>query len=395
MKKIIGFLVALIIVFILLHLLNSYLLTDIHKSYFDKMGTITDYKKNEGIVMQEEAAKRSETLLLYGSSEVGVQYSLDPFYPSNFFNNKKDGFQVELVGRGYCQSLIHLMNFGALGVSLRKDKVVFIVSPQWFDRTGLTGKHLNVNFSEEQFYGFIYNKSISEKLKKEVCNRLVMIYRKENLSYEVRNLCNLIIKNNQINRFIKFIETPYYKARYFLLKLRDEVQTESLIRNSSKAYFKNEYSRRTHFNWNTEFNLFTNLSINNPFGVDNLIYNKKFKNNTQILRKYIADIFTTNGPEYGDFKMLLQTFKELGIHPLIVDLPLNGRWYDYCGYNAAKRKMYYNKVNVIVKSYGFQLFDMSNHEYDKHEFKDASHPELKGWALIDQAIDLYYHQNKN
>jgi len=188
MKKVGAFLISTILVISLILGCNTYLGAQIHKKYYDRMGEIIDYRKYQGLALQCEAAKKKDTLFIFGSSEVGGTRSKDKFHPLNFFANKKDGFQVELVGRGYSQSLIHTLNLGAIGNDLKGKKVVFIVSPQWFDKLGLTKNNLKFNFSEEHFYAFMDNKNISLTLKKRVANRLLQINAKNDEINEVKEL---------------------------------------------------------------------------------------------------------------------------------------------------------------------------------------------------------------
>lgn len=395
MKKVGAFLISLIIIVISLFLINGHLQGRINKNYYDKMGDIIDYRKFQGIAMQKEAASRPDELFVFGSSEVGGTKSKDPYHPSNFFANKKSGFQVELVGRAYCQSLIHTLNIGALGNNLKGQKVVFFVSPQWFDKKGLTQEHIKVNFSEEQFYAYMFNNNISMNLKKKVASRILNILKKSNEMYEVKELCSLIVKNDPSNALKLFAETPYFKGRSFLLQFKDKIQTLNMIDNVNKSFLFNEYEHNFTFNWNKELGLFNKIPVNNPFDFDNLLYRKVYSKEIKLMKKYTHHVDINNAPEFTDFQILLDTFKEEGISPLIVSLPMNGRWYDYCGIGREERALYYSKIKKIVKSYNFQLLDMSNYEYVKHAFKDSGHLEWKGLVYVDEAIDKYYHENND
>lgn len=395
MKKVGAFLIGSIIIVISLFLINGYLQGQIHKKYYDKMGDIIDYRKYQGIVMQKEATKRNTTLFIFGSSEVGGTKSKDPFHPSNFFANEKGGFQVELVGRAYCQSLIHTLNIGALGNSLKGKKVVLIVSPQWFDKKGLSLNHLKVNFSEEQFYAFMFNKSISLDLKKRVASRIINIIGNSGEMNEVKELCSLTLTTNPLYMVKLFAETPYFKGRSFLLQLRDKIQALTLIDNSNKALLFNEHPHYYTFNWEKELNLFNYVRINNPYDFDNYLYSNVYSKEIKLMKKYTHHIALNDSPEFEDLGILLDTFKEVGIEPLIIDLPMNGSWYDYCGIGRVERAKYYTKINKIVNAYQFQLIDMSGYEYEAHAFKDSSHLEWKGLVYVDEAIDKYFHENNN
>lgn len=393
MKKTVALLTSSVIIIICLILLNNNLSGQIHKKYHDKMGDIIDYRKFQGIAMQKEAAKRPDGLFIFGSSEVGSTQSKDPFHPSNFFANKDRGFQVVLVGRAYCQSLIHTLNIGAVGDYLKGKKVVFIVSPQWFDKKGLTPLHLKVNFSEEQFYGFMFNNKISMDLKRQVAERILKILKKSDDMNEVKEFCTLIVNGSPYYEARLIAETPYFKARSFMLQLKDKVQTINIIDRANKALLAKEYDHNFPVNWNKDLSLFNNIPINNPFDFDNYLYNEVYSKEIKLMKEYTHPADINTSPEVTDFKLLLDTFKEIGVKPLIISLPMNGEWYDYCGINREQRMLYYEKVKEIVKSYNFELMDMSGIEYEKHAFKDSGHLEWKGLVYVDEGIDKYYHGN--
>ena len=75
---------------------------------------------------------------MFGSSEFESSrgYAAHPFS----FDYKKNGFQVNLIGKAGYQCLVHAVNFGALGKDLKNQKVVFVLSPQWFSRGGIPEK---------------------------------------------------------------------------------------------------------------------------------------------------------------------------------------------------------------------------------------------------------------
>jgi D-alanine transfer protein len=209
---------------------------------------------------------------------------------------------------------------------------------------------------------------------------------------EVKTYCSLVVKNNPYNELKSIAEKPYYNARAFLLGLRDKTQTLNMIDNANKEIFYKGINRSFSINLGRELKVLSRYSINNPYGFDNILYSNTFRKEIPLMKKFTHNISVGNSMEFEDLKILLDTFKEQGIDPLIVDLPMNGRWYDYCGINSQIRKQYYSKINSIVKSYNFQLLDMSKYEYAQHAFRDSTHLEWKGWIYIDEDIDKYYHE---
>jgi D-alanine transfer protein len=136
MKKIYAFLLSLLIAAVSLGSIDAVFQTRVKNGYYDSVGDIYgNTEKNQGLILQSISAEKGDNMLLYGSSDLGTQDI--PSHPSNFFKGKKDGFQVNLIGRGHSQSLTHAINFGALSGDLKGKKVVFFVSPPWFENQGL------------------------------------------------------------------------------------------------------------------------------------------------------------------------------------------------------------------------------------------------------------------
>lgn len=96
-------------------------------SYPEALGNTLDVEKITGTCLVKEAAELPDTLTIFGSSELKT-FEI-PTHPANFFAGKRAGFQVNLVGRGSCQSLVHAMAIGASEDSLKGKKIVLITAP--------------------------------------------------------------------------------------------------------------------------------------------------------------------------------------------------------------------------------------------------------------------------
>ena len=97
-------------------------------SYPEALGNTLDVEKITGTCLVKEAAELPDTLTIFGSSELKT-FEI-PTHPANFFAGNRAGFQVNLVGRGSCQSLVHAMAIGASEDSLKGKKIVLITAPQ-------------------------------------------------------------------------------------------------------------------------------------------------------------------------------------------------------------------------------------------------------------------------
>lgn len=364
-------------------------------SYYDEIGDIYGSAlKNQGLALQRESASRGDNLLIFGSSELGSIQK--PFYPVDFFAGKKDGFQVNLIGRGYSQSIIHAVNIGALGAELKNKKIVFIISPQWFSESGLRPGEFNMNFSELQFYTFMFSNELDKDIKIDAANRMKKLAGTNNEFSHIKIYCDLYAGDNILGTASLMLLMPYYKFKYYLLSIKDKIKTGDLLKLYSG---KTEIIKPSEasFDWEDEKRKAVEKgrqeANNNEYLIENGYYDMYIKKDFKAYKGSFKNASYLKSPEYDDFKILLETCKNLGVKPLIISVPVHGKWYDYCEFSKKDREEYYKKINEIVASYGFDVADFSGHEYDNYFLKDIMHLGWKGWVYVDEAIDRFYHKN--
>ena len=121
MKRLISILAGVILFFISVFILNYTLEKDIDKFYSDGISALYGNTiKDKGLILQKKSINKNN-LVIYGSSELGVDIEQNP---TKFFSNSENQFVVDIIGRGYCQSLKHRSNFGALENKLNNKKIV-------------------------------------------------------------------------------------------------------------------------------------------------------------------------------------------------------------------------------------------------------------------------------
>lgn len=116
--------------------------------YPDSLGDSLAPEKITGEYLLRTAAAQDDTLPVFGSSELKTTQICT--HPANFFAGKRCGFQVDLIGRGSCQSLVHAMAIAASGESLTGKKAVLITAPQSYVEDGIAPDLFMANFSEQQ-----------------------------------------------------------------------------------------------------------------------------------------------------------------------------------------------------------------------------------------------------
>lgn len=395
MKKIIAFLLALTIAGLFILRTGIVLVPEIHAEYSEKIGNMTVGDKFKSLVLLKEAVKRGDDLFVFGSSEL-EKIKGTPFHPANFFNNKKDGFQTDLIGAAGYQDLVHAVAFSALGRELRGQKVVLIISPQWFIRSGLTQNTFLANSSEEEIYALFFNKTLDNALKKEFAKRISALIIDDSNFKSLKLFCRLYKQDGFLYKALLFILKPYYEFRYYILKVKDGMRSLKLL-NANPGPVKSEPPLHTSFDWQKEkaeaVDYGRKVANGNPFYIDNNTYKSMQKSMVKFKKATGSSSYLVS-PEYADLRLLLDVCRDQGIKPLIISVPVNGFWYDYCGFGKSGRLQYYQNIKRIVASYGFDFTDLSGHEYDRYFMYDTVHLGWKGWIYVNEAIDRYFHETK-
>lgn len=402
MKNMRIFIYSIVLSIACIIFINSFYDKKIHNEYFNKVGNLIEVEKNRGLVLQQEAVKEGDNVFIYGSSELSTVGH--PFHPMEFFKNENRGFQVNLIGVGYCQSLIHAINFGAMGERLKDQKVVFIISPQWFDYQGETNEGFQGNFSQLQFLQFMFNDNINKNIKKNVAFRVAQLTSNNKEFYDTNIFCRLYVKDNVITNTVLNTLIPYYKIKYYVLSLKDKFKADKLLVANIKADGEKlaVSTKRSKENENIDWEKIKleaskygqNEANNNQFLMQNDYYNKYIKDKVKSFKDvYYKNASYDKSPEYNDLKILLEVCKNQDIKPLFVSIPVNGRWYDYGGFDRKDRQQYYSNINNIISYYKYPIADFSKYEYENYFLKDTMHLGWRGWVYVDEAIDKYYHAN--
>ncbi|MGM0860494.1 D-alanyl-lipoteichoic acid biosynthesis protein DltD [Bacillus atrophaeus] len=340
----------------------------------------------QGLYLQNKMLEEQKYLPIYGSSELS---RLDKFHPSNYFQVNNQGFTPYLVGKGGSQSLIHAINFAAHADQLKGKKLVFIVSPQWFSKHGSDEQHFAPNYSALQGLDLAFNDTIDPAVKKQMMKRMLH-YKAVTNDAVLSELYQAMLEGQtwKVN-----LLKPAAKSYYSLLQKKDlyysMAESEGPKRHVSESVKDKQWSVLKQ----EADKMGEDHSRSNVFHIDDPSYRKlkhkvpKFKDRNK--RRTYA-----KSPEFGDFELMLDILKDAGAEPMFVSIPVNGKWYDYTGFPKNGRTDYYKKVKKQIEAKGFQVADLSGHEYDPYFMKDTIHIGWKGWVYVDKAIEEFYKTGK-
>jgi D-alanyl-lipoteichoic acid biosynthesis protein dltD len=339
-------------------------------------------RSNEKFSSAETIKKNiaENTIILLGSSELS-NYMVEEQHPSKLLDYSD--LNMILIGAGNYQSLIHIMNLGAIAneKKFKNNKFVLILSPQWFDQDGLEKEAFVARYSEEIMINFLKNKDISDENKEYVINR-----------------AQELTQDNQIyQKDLKFFKKAYLKNK-IMYRIYSEFYLKLLVVKNKFKFFKiyernNEKNNKKFEGFNIEVELEKaqetagKLVTNNPYGIYDEYYDKYIKENISAYFNSELEKDYLESPEYEDLKMFIKIAKELNVDVAIVNIPLNGLWVEYTGFKRENINKFNQKIKEICDIEGVTYIDFSQNIDEKYFLRDTMHLGWKGWVrLIDEVI---------
>ncbi len=328
------------------------------------------------------------TVLMLGSSELPCVF--ENSHPENITNSGNSDFNIMMMGKGSVQSLEHAINAGGLEPYIKNHKIVLNLSPQWFSIEGVDSTAFQNVFSSQMLNKFINNDKISKQLKLKVLERceslfssypegksLIALYKKQ-INGEHSNSINKISKElsdnfSALQGKMEIGNLKFSKNNKSFVKF-SEIDFQALMADAEKQG--------------------EDACSNNNFYIYDDYFDRYIKENLIDLQNSQQDVSYSTSPEYGDLELFLDVCEELELDVMLINIPVNGYWYDYIGFSKEKREEYYQNIREIADSYrNVRLLDLSEHEYTPYFLKDIMHLGWKGWVYIDEGIYQFYKEN--
>lgn len=324
---------------------------------------------------------------VFGSSELSA--ADDVAYPPVLFKNGNSDFNMVLMGRGYMQSLHHAVTLGGMADVIPGKKVVLILSPQWFTSSHLSSEIYASRFSERMFSKFLRNSRISYEIKEKVINRMKTLlavdpgqlarletYEKVYLKHSLNPVSQI-----EVRVYDSFMD---YRQMYLL-----EKKTKSLKKAESEVAVT---AAQIDFDALMEEakEAGEKACTNNNLYIYDEYYDKYIRDGEKDAKGSNEEVSYLSSPEYDDLRIFLEVCRETDITPLIVSIPVNGRWYDWTGFPKEDREGYYENIRKICQEYQVELVDFSDKEYELYFLKDIMHLGWKGWVYLDEAVYEFY-----
>ena len=363
-------------------------------AYPQSLGNDPVPEKITGEYLLQAAAESDETLPVFGSSELKTTEICT--HPANFFAGKRCGFQVDLIGRGSCQSLVHAMAIAASGDSLTARKVVLITAPQSYVPEGIAPDLFMANFSEQQMLSLLKDEAIPAASRQYLAARVQELIREYNDQYgaelqthSAAGLMSRAAANG--DTLTEALLTPYAAVSEWLLDTRDMISARGII----DAAQPSTAAKQGEIDWAAEeaaaLAQAAEMVTGNEFYMEDGYYSTYVGRRLAQQAGKDAALSYAESPEYGDLRCLFEICRAKQLDVLFVHVPMNGKWSDYTGFSAEKRAEYYENVRQIAAEYeNVTLLDLTGFEYEPYFLCDTMHLGWKGWLAVDKAITEFW-----
>lgn len=363
-------------------------------AYPQSLGDDPVPEKITGEYLLRAAAESDDTLPVFGSSELKTTEICT--HPANFFAGKRCGFQVDLIGRGSCQSLVHAMAIAASGDSLTGRKVVLITAPQSYVPEGIAPDLFMANFSEQQMLSLLKDEVIPTASRQYLAARVQELIQEYNDQYgaelQTHTAAGLMSRAAADgNSIAETLLTPYAAVSEWLLDTRDMISARRII----DATQPSTATKQGEIDWVAEeaaaLAQAAEMVTGNEFYMEDGYYSTYVGRRLAQQAGKDAALSYAESPEYGDLRCLFEICRAKQLDVLFVHVPMNGKWSDYTGFSAEKRAEYYENVRQIAAEYeNVTLLDLTGFEYEPYFLCDTMHLGWKGWLAVDKAITEFW-----
>jgi D-alanine transfer protein len=373
----------------------------LQQRYIHALAPLELDQKNVGSSLQRAAFAQPDLLPIYGSSELYVEKSFQrPYRASVLLANEPTGFDVFPVGQGNTTSIIFAQNLAAIGPELAGKKVVISLSPSWFFRRVMVEPYeYDYNFSHMHADALAFSTDLSFELKRDLARR--MLDYPETLASDplLRFAVTRLADGSFSSQLLYDAALPLGKLQNAILDLQDAWEVIHYIRSQPRLS-ANVARQAANLNWpdllQRAEQQHAKHSGSNPFGFNNddwyhgISNRLRHERNTWNDQRFLQIV--QSGTEWEDLDLLLRELHELRAQPMIVALPISGKFYDALGVSPGARSMYYQKLRQVVARYNVPVRTFADHDEDRNFLlDDSNHLSGKGWVYVDRLLDDFYH----
>ncbi|ALS03312.1 D-alanyl-lipoteichoic acid biosynthesis protein DltD [Enterococcus silesiacus] len=339
-----------------------------------------------GNAIKNKAIGSKEYIPFFGSSELS---RISPFHPTVLAEKYDRGYRPFLLGAPGTQSLTQALMMQSMGENLAHKKVVFIISPQWFVKEGVTNDYFNAYYSELQTYQWVSDlKKITDD-DVYLASRLMdfpKVKEDKRLCSALKNIISGEIPNPSDKHYINLMINMFSREDELFSKI-GMVSRDKTIKKAEKplpmTYNANELDQ-------IAAEIGQKATNNNPFEISNSFYNKRLKKKLNSLESSQLNWDYRFSPEFSDLQLVLSRLAQEKADVLFIIPPVNKHWTDFTGLSQDMLQGFAKKVKYQLTSQGFSNIADFTKDCDTQYFMaDTIHLGWRGWLKADQRIQPF------
>jgi len=331
--------------------------------------------------------KNKNQLTLMGSSE----FSYTPYATYNFLPINKN-YQIIGIGHAHHQNLSILIELLATHKENENTKIVFFVSPGWFEGKG-TNSEAFIEFAKPNLLNRIANNTaINQKYKSYIGQYIdSRLNEFEGVSKSMTYFRDIFISNQNkylsSNKFEQYIKTNFSGTKTKTVIQDVDYQPELSINNSKNVKINYDSIASQ---LQTEF--IANIDSNSIYVYDEY-YNKYLidDNGEEKFGNIDKPNIKTN-EEYRDFKLLVEYVTERKMNASFIIIPYNPYYYR----NTEIYLPLIDSLTTLLDNNNFPYYNLyagDTLNYEPGTLKDVMHFGDYGWMKVNKYIDSLYYGN--
>lgn len=340
----------------------------------------------KGNAIKNTAIGTGDYLPFFGSSELS---RINAFHPSVLADHYKRPYEPFLLGAPGTQSLSHYYLLQSMKEELKEKPVVFIISPQWFVKDGVSDPMFSLYYSPLQTYQWLQSLTTIGEAEKFAASRL--------LSFSSIN------SDTTISKFLKKIKKGDSLSEHDKAVCQHQfnlLSGEDLLFHKLHLVNKTEKIKRAGKKLPRDYDvdsldalavkLGQGKTTNNEFGIANNFYSQRIAPlkgklaNSQTKYNYVKS------PEFGDFQLVLNQLAAAQTKVLFVIPPVNKSWSDYTGLSEEMLDTFSRKISYQLQSQGFtNIADYTDKRAEPYFMEDTIHLGWRGWLTLDQNLQAF------
>ncbi|MBO0467322.1 D-alanyl-lipoteichoic acid biosynthesis protein DltD [Enterococcus plantarum] len=339
-----------------------------------------------GNAIKNKAIGSKEYVPFFGSSELS---RISAFHPSVLADKYNRSYRPFLLGAPGTQSLTQALMMQSMGEDLSHKKVVFIISPQWFVKNGVSNDYFDAYYSELQTYQWVSDLKKVTPDDVYLAKRL-MDFPKVKEDKRLASALNAIISG----KLPISSDKQYIELMINLFSREDELFGKIGMISKNKEIKKAEKALPETYNANELDQLAAEIgqkaTSNNSFEISNSFYTKRLKKNLNHLENSQTDLDYRFSPEFSDLQLVLSQLAQDNAEVLFIIPPVNKHWSDFTGLSQDMLQEFAKKVKYQLTSQGFtNIADLTKECNTQYFMADTIHLGWRGWLDADQRIQPF------